>query len=152
MQKWSANIWVNTMEITNMFSVGIHPEELERAIRRKIPNICYIQFPIIDGGVPDFDSSMYWRDVLSQELQMHLRNGKKILIHCRGGLGWTGTIATRLLVDLVGSDGIDGTCGISAEDAISIVTKCRNGAIKNSIQENWISLKQLKTISIRLIV
>ena len=122
-----------------MFSVGIHPEELERAIRRKIPNICYIQFPIIDGGVPDFDSSMYWRDVLSPELQNHLRDGKKILIHCRGGLGRTGTIAARLLVDLcIGCDG-SGTCGISARDAISIVRKCRNGAIENSIQENWIS-------------
>ncbi|MCX7101565.1 MAG: hypothetical protein NTX38_08745, partial [Methylobacter sp.] len=52
----------------------------------------------------------------------------------------TGTIAARLLVDLcIGCDGIDGTCGISAEDAISIVRKCRNGAIENSIQENWIS-------------
>ena len=138
-QKWGANIWVNTMEFADMVSVGIDPEEFERSIRRKIPNICYIHFPIVDGGVPDFESSGYWRDVLSPELQNHLRDGKKILIHCRGGLGRTGTIAARLLVDLcIGCDG-SGTCGISARDAISIVRKCRNGAIENSIQENWIS-------------
>ena len=139
-QKWGANIWVNTMEFADMVSVGIDPEEFEISIRRKIPNICYIHFPIVDGSIPDFASSIYWQNCLSPELQNHLRDGKKILIHCRGGLGRTGTIAARLLVDLcIGCDGIDGTCGISAEDAISIVRKCRNGAIENSIQENWIS-------------
>ena len=138
-QKWGADIWVNTMEISDMVSVGIDPEEFESTIQRKIPNICYIHFPIIDGGVPDFVSSKYWQDVLSPELQNHLRNGKKILIHCRGGLGRTGTIAARLLVDHGVSCG-GGTCGISVEDAMSIVRKCRNGAIENSTQENWVSL------------
>ena len=138
-QKWGANIWVNTMEIADMVSVGIDPEEFESTIQRKIPNICYIHFPIVDGSIPDFVSSIYWLDVLSPDLQNHLRDGKKILIHCRGGLGRTGTIAARLLVDLVGSGGIDGACGISPEYAMSIVRKCRNGAIENSIQERWIS-------------
>ena len=139
-QKWGADIWVNTMEFADMVSVGIDPEEFEISIRRKIPNIIYIHFPIIDGGVPDIESSGYWQNYLSPELQNHLRNGKKILIHCRGGLGRTGTIAARLLVDL-GVGGIDGSgnYGISAEDATSIVRKCRNGAIENSTQEKWIS-------------
>ena len=136
-QKWGANIWVNTMEISDMVSVGIDPEEFESTIQRKIPNICYIHFPIVDGSIPDFASSIYWQNCLSPELQNHLRDGKKILIHCRGGLGRTGTIAARLLADIGVSCGI--TCGISAEDAISIVRICRNGAIENSIQEQWIS-------------
>ena len=136
-QKWGANIWVNTMEFADMVSVGIDPKEFERSIRRKIPNIIYIHFPIFDGSIPDIASSIYWQNCLSPELQNHLRDGKKILIHCRGGLGRTGTIAARLLVDLGIGCGV--TCRLSAEDAISIVRKCRNGAIENSIQENWIS-------------
>ena len=136
-QKWGANIWVNTMEFADMVSVGIDPKEFERSIRRKIPNIIYIHFPIFDGSIPDIASSIYWQNCLSPELQNHLRDGKKILIHCRGGLGRTGTIAARLLVDLGIGYGV--TCRLSAEDAISIVRECRNGAIENYIQERWIS-------------
>ena len=59
---------------------------------------------------------------------MYLKPGNKILIHCRGGLGRTGTIAARLLVDL----------GIEPNRAIDIVRGCRVGAIENSYQEQWI--------------
>jgi protein-tyrosine phosphatase len=126
-KSWGADIWLNTMEIEDMVSVKIDPMTFENSINAA--NISYLHFPIIDGRIPDTDSEVYWKNILSPLLQTHLRNGKKILIHCRGGLGRTGTIAARLLVDL----------GLDSDDAISIVRNCREGAIENSIQEQWIS-------------
>jgi ADP-ribosyl-[dinitrogen reductase] hydrolase len=50
------------------------------------------------------------------------------LIHCRGGLGYTGMIAARLLVEL----------GMDAHDAIAAVRRVRPGAIETGAQEQHV--------------
>jgi protein-tyrosine phosphatase len=55
----------------------------------------WFHFPIEDGGVPDSPSSMA---PLIYDIVDEARNGKKVLIHCRGGLGRTGTVAGCYLV------------------------------------------------------
>ena len=66
------------------------------------------------------------------ETQSHLlenlRSGKKIAIHCKGGLGRSGTIAALLLRHL----------GFSAEKSIELVRKSRPGAIETEEQEIFI--------------
>jgi ADP-ribosyl-[dinitrogen reductase] hydrolase len=126
-QTWGADVWVNTMEDKDMASVQIDPLFFEHAIKQA--NVDYIRFPVIDGFIPDEAATTQWKDELSPLLQAYLKAGKKILIHCRGGLGRTGTIAVRLLVDL----------GIEPKNAIEIVRDHRNGAIENSYQEDWVS-------------
>ncbi len=126
-QTWGADVWVNTMEDKDMTSVQIDPLFFEHAIKQA--NIDYIRFPITDGYIPDKTATTRWNDELSPILQAHLKAGKKIFIHCRGGLGRTGTIAARLLVDF----------GIDPNQAIEIVRNHREGAIENSYQEDWVS-------------
>ena len=56
------------------------------------------------------------------------RAGQRIVFHCRGGLGRSGTLASITLLHI----------GYSAEDAMKTVRKHRPGAIENSTQEGFI--------------
>jgi len=58
-----------------------------------------------------------------------LSAGNSIAIHCKGGLGRSGTIAATILVDL----------GFEPQDAIDHVRSFRPGAIETNIQENFIA-------------
>ena len=83
--------------------------------------------PITDVDVPDADFEAAW--VYSGlRLRDHLRQGRNVLVHCRGGLGRSGTIAARLLVEL----------GWPAADAIAAVRAQRKGAIETSAQEQHV--------------
>ncbi len=69
------------------------------------------RFPITDFGVPDF------LDLQVQVSRAHseMKNGKNLLVHCKGGIGRTGLICCCLMTDT----------GISVPEAISLVTKQR---------------------------
>lgn len=70
---------------------------------------------IPDYGVPDADFMDGWREL---DLAHRLRAGESWAIHCRAGLGRTGTIAALLLVE----------GGVSAADAIAQIRREHDGA------------------------
>lgn len=80
--------------------------------------------PIRDVDVPDanFEAAWFYAGL---RLRAHLRAGRHVLLHCRGGLGRSGTIAARLLVEL----------GWDAQAAIRAVRAQRPGAIETRAQE-----------------
>lgn len=65
------------------------------------------------------------------EFLIRLKNGEKIFVHCRGGLGRTGTLAARLLIE----------SGLAPEIAIGEVRKARNGAVETIAQEEYLRKK-----------
>jgi hypothetical protein len=67
-------------------------------------------------------------------LRTFLHQGGRVLIHCRGGLGRTGTLATRLLIE----------DGVSLKTALRKVRRVRPSAVETEIQE-----KSLHAISFR---
>jgi protein-tyrosine phosphatase len=82
-------------------------------------------FPIPDGGVPG-DMAAFM--ALLRTIVSALRTGSCVVVHCRGGLGRAGTVASCVLVML----------GEPAEDAIHRVRQARPNAIENERQEAFV--------------
>jgi protein-tyrosine phosphatase len=83
----------------------------------------WLHLPIVDAGVPRDHFERDWK-AAGGALRALLTEGRNILLHCRGGLGRTGMIAARLLVEL----------GVPADSAISRVREARLGAIETPAQ------------------
>jgi ADP-ribosyl-[dinitrogen reductase] hydrolase len=119
---WGADVWLCLME----------PEELSQWGVESLPRVAsavsqFFLLPITDVQAPDERFESAWAQVCPI-VQASLRAGRKVLIHCRGGLGRTGTIAARLLVEF----------GLSPHQAIRQVRAARHGAIETSGQEAYV--------------
>jgi ADP-ribosyl-[dinitrogen reductase] hydrolase len=87
--------------------------------------LAWFHLPIDDFSTPDAAFEQRWPEV-SSALHGHLRQRHRVLLHCRGGLGRSGMIAARLLVE----------CGLSPTTAIEAVRAARPGAIETEAQEH----------------
>ncbi len=87
----------------------------------------WFHLPITDVQPPNAEFVNKWVGA-GREIREILDAGHNVVIHCRGGLGRTGTIAAQLLVEY----------GSSAEDAIAGVRQSRKGAIETSAQEDYV--------------
>jgi hypothetical protein len=83
--------------------------------------------PIEDGGTPDAEFERTWGE-LGPRVRNILRNGGRVLIHCRAGLGRTGLLAATLLVEL----------GASPESAIAAVRRGRAQRVERGRQETYL--------------
>ncbi|HPD57526.1 MAG TPA: ADP-ribosylglycohydrolase family protein [Smithellaceae bacterium] len=122
-REWDAQAIVNLMEDHEYELLQI-PDYLEKV---KAHPMEFYHLPIIDVNPPDERFAQRWVSV-GPKLRQILLDGGKILIHCRGGLGRTGTVAAQLLVEL----------GVPHEEAIKAVRDARPGAIENSKQEKYV--------------
>lgn len=87
----------------------------------------WIWLPIRDGDVPDAEFDRRWV-VEGARLRARLVAGENVVIHCLAGLGRSGTIAARLLVEF----------GVAPPDAVLRVRAAREGAIENIWQERYV--------------
>jgi ADP-ribosyl-[dinitrogen reductase] hydrolase len=83
--------------------------------------------PIRDMDVPGESFEARWRTT-GPELHALFRDGLSVALHCHGGLGRTGTIAARLLVEM----------GEAPESAIARVRKLRPGSIETPAHEAYV--------------
>jgi ADP-ribosyl-[dinitrogen reductase] hydrolase len=121
--EWKPSIVVTLMEADELdrMGVGALGEAIERA------GMDWHFLPIVDVSVlgEHFENLwIYSGHVLRNALMLK----KKILIHCRGGLGRTGTIAARLMIEL----------GERPATAIRKVREARTGAIETPEQERYV--------------
>lgn len=79
--------------------------------------------PIQDFDIPRAPFAAGWVTA-GPLLHAHLTAGRKILLHCLGGLGRSGTIAARLLIER----------GLQPVTAIAAVRAARPGAIETDAQ------------------
>ena len=83
--------------------------------------------PIKDVDYPDRLFERLWEES-GRRLRQSLAAGGRIVLHCRGGIGRTGTIAARLLTEF----------GVSPKRAIRMVRAARPGAIETLQQEAYV--------------
>lgn len=88
----------------------------------------WLHLPITDVSVPSARFEEQWRDELPELLET-LRQGGKVLVHCKGGLGRAGMVAALMLIEL----------GERPEAAIRRVREARPGAIETSAQERYVT-------------
>ncbi len=83
--------------------------------------------PIVDVQPPDGRFEAGWITSGPRLLQF-LKEGRRLLVHCRGGLGRAGTVSARMLVEL----------GMEPAAAVRTVRQARPGAIETRQQERHV--------------
>ena len=117
---WGAAAMVTLMPMNELLEV--QAQGISTAC--EVHGIEWHHLPIVDVSVPDEAFEIAWT-YSGLRLREHLRAGRNVVVHCRGGLGRSGTIAARLLVEM----------GWNANEAIKAVRTQRRGAIETSAQE-----------------
>jgi ADP-ribosyl-[dinitrogen reductase] hydrolase len=86
----------------------------------------WLHLPIVDVNVPSAEFEAEWKTVV-HDLIAALGKGGKVLVHCKGGLGRAGTVASLLLIE----------AGESPAAAIRKVRAVRPGALETQAQERY---------------
>jgi len=119
---WGASAIVNLVEEHEMRALGVAD-----TARRLPAGIDYLRLPIPDAGTPDGSWERQWA-LASPGLHERLRAGERIVVHCKGGLGRTGLVVARLLIEL----------GTPPAEAVARVRRARPGAIETDVQLRYV--------------
>jgi len=112
----------STEEMTTVGAQGL-PDHLARA------GIAWVHFPVTDFGLPDNATNAGWQ-ALSEQAHTVLAAGGKIFVHCRAGLGRSGMVTLRLMVE----------AGEAPDAALARLRAVRPGAVETGAQLDWASL------------
>ena len=123
-RQWGASTLVTLLETQELKWLGV--AALPRLARQC--GLSWQHLPIMDGHAPDAGFRAAWTEV-GADLRARLCRGESLVLHCRGGLGRTGTITAQLLIEL-------GEC--PPQEAIARVRAARPGAIEAEEQEAYL--------------
>ncbi|CAG0929131.1 MAG: phosphatase [Rhodocyclaceae bacterium] len=120
---WGATAVVTLMEMHehDELSVPDLPEKVWGA------EMEWFHLPIVDQHAPDAVFLQRWK-TFGGRIVTTLANGGKVFIHCKGGLGRTGTIAACLLIE----------SGMRPAEAMAAVRLARRGTIETLEQERFV--------------
>jgi len=122
-ERWRARSIVTLVERSEFATYGV--ADLAAAVQRR--GFTWLHLPIADMQAPGSAFAAAW-DREGGGLMEKLAHGARVLVHCAGGFGRTGTIAARILVEF----------GVEPADAIAAVRTARPGAIETAAQERFV--------------
>ena len=120
--EWGATAVLSLLEPHEFEQLGVARMQMDMP-----EGIQHFILPIVDGAVPSGTWERAWAKA-GPQLRDRLALGERILIHCRGGLGRTGMVAARILIEF----------GEEPATAMARVRKARPGAIENRGQEKYV--------------
>ena len=120
---WGASALVTLMESHELMSLKVG--RLAEAVRSM--GLDWYHLPIRDLSIPSKAFETQWR-TSGRDLRDRLLGGQALVAHCRGGLGRTGLIAARLLIEL----------GEAPRKALERVRAARPGAVETGAQEQYV--------------
>lgn len=121
---WGARHLVTLIEDHEFTLCGV--EELPAAAARH--DLVWHHLPIIDGAAPGSRFEHSWRET-GPVLHRHLRSGGRIVIHCLGGIGRSGTVAVRMLMERA----------VPFDHALATVRRVRPGAVESPEQRAYLA-------------
>lgn len=123
-RNWGAELVVTLIEPQELIELQV--EHLPEEVMRLGMQWCHL--PIRDRYPPGPSFERDWPQALAR-IGALLSTGKRIFVHCKGGLGRAGTLAACLLVE----------SGMSADEAIHAVRTARPKAIETVLQEWYVA-------------
>ena len=130
---WDRDLDTDLTRLRDVYRAGalvslVEDAELRQLGIAPLPGRCaalgieLVRFPFIDGGVP---RSIADFEALVERVVSMARDGRNVVVHCRGGLGRTGLVAAACLV----------ACGHAPAVALRLVRRSRRGAVETRGQE-----------------
>ncbi len=123
LEAWGAQIIISLIEGHEFKSLGV--AGFEAAV--KCRNLHWYLLPIADMEAPGDAFIKSW-NAHGPDILRALEQGRRIVVHCAGGLGRSGMIAAKLMT----------VFGIPPLDAIAYVREVRPGAIETRAQEDYV--------------
>ena len=122
-QDWEPTIIVSLLTKPEFAILGV--PDFEKRVRET--GIKWQHFPIEDGGVPRVhEMNFFWQMIKS--IVKEIITGKKVFIHCRGGIGRSGIVICQSLKQI----------GYGPKQSLSLARTWRHGAVENKVQENFV--------------
>lgn len=121
---WGGKVLVTLMESHELELLGV-PDLGEIAHEH---GLLWMHLPIPDASIPGPAWESAWTAEHGPRLRHMLCDGKDVVIHCKGGLGRTGLVAARLLIEF----------GERPGDALNRVRAVRPGAVETQEQERYV--------------
>ncbi|WP_331344229.1 cyclin-dependent kinase inhibitor 3 family protein [Cellvibrio sp. UBA7661] len=122
-KSWGADAIISLLE--DFEHEELQVPELPAVYQREFKT--WYNLPIQDKNAPNQNWLENWLAIRGL-IHTQLNNGEKIMIHCKGGFGRTGTVAAMILMDF----------GYSVTDAIIECRKARELSVETLAQEQFL--------------
>jgi ADP-ribosyl-[dinitrogen reductase] hydrolase len=121
-RNWGAIALVTLLDGSELTTLGVN----ELSGKAMSHNLVWIHLPIRNLCIPDekFEEQWAWA---GPRLNQWLREGHRIVIHCKEGIGRAGVVAARLMIEM----------GIHPAQAIKEVQKARPGSLQLYAHEKY---------------
>ena len=123
LEAWGASALVSLVEADEFARLGV--AGLDRAMEGR--DMRWYHLPVPDMATPGPAFHAAWSRH-GGAIMDHLSRGRRLVVHCAGGLGRSGTVAAKLLAAF----------GVAPPDAIRRVREARPGAIETAEQEAYV--------------